>query len=1111
MNLYKYELKLLFTAVALLSLCLLNSLSSKIRARFHARETMMSIVNFENMENITTDTSESLHKFYSNIVDELKIWKLASGYKITKITFNSKAGQFNLLQQNDKPIPKVSIKGNVTLVIQIFNEFFGVYAESINDIVLNEDNIWQINTNIITFMEVDVVEVVLWSLNCFLIASVILFYRNWYTFALVTFGVFYTVFEFCSCFVMFKDHQFLEYFRLTACGCLVACLVLFYKIQVDSLKKHNQLHSMFLNVFLNVPNMLTSIALCIFNYNIVVHGILWLLWAPILQCIVLESFSKIIYKHNVKLDTLQFPNINFWIFKSMSGPQTMPTTAGPDEMQKDTNHQPIQDNVEMIRNEAANTTMRRYLQPWNILLMVIHVILVSIFLIIGFKKKRYEDIVQNIYTRMSTPFTVTEEPCFKLRDFTINGKSQYGFEIAKEKTSVVYDTFGYINSSIALKAWIEANFSIPKVIRALAIISSNSNVSQTAQLVTRENVKKLVTTSNFDIWCFFLYQISSHEITIAKVNFGKTILQIVHPHISIDFIDLNLDTVMIGFSITCFILTLFVCWINYKERVHLAKLCSCIVMTLLSISLCIDVAIAEPILVYKLKRLLASIRESNPSPKTMKSFAKISLMFMSCKRACDIISFLNIITMIFYVIACLPKYYNNLTSNGTLVRRPLKMNSNLLFPILYQYFILLIGVSLIGNKLFGIVIDPFKGIWYSVKYVVILNFNRMMLRQNSSVFDPIYIYNRLTVLVFYYIALTTFYAVCYYSSLPKKTFKSTMVIMDKLDDDFKVNIKASVDELVRFKVFVKALEEYRLMLASNPNLGQHDETKLFFSKFPSEYNTSLSILSPVNRIRLYSERVKRQILTIVFLRLKIDLYAFKQAELEKRLVEHASNVSTTLGYKKLLEQRLITTSNEALRFSRNRELAMPQNVNDALPKSATISNASDDLVLYDVDELEQLVLGQVTPLPSEPEEYQGSLKPFGNDSLQEKMPFKDSTTSDVEEIGQIQEDQVHVSRHEPLQVVDADSNSKIKALPSRESVSAPLQEVEVTRALLKKEHEDATRLEPPSDPTLEPEINGNKSQEREVPCAIPEYEKTKPDHSKIGIFTDPVLEASPRI
>lgn len=256
------------------------------------------------------------------------------------------------------------------------------------------------------------------------------------------------------------------------------------------------------------------------------------------------------------------------------------------------------------------------------------------------------------------------------------------------------------------------------------------------------------------------------------------------------------------------------------------KFVMAICMLILNVLFLFFVGLLEPIHISNIKAILRSqngismvFNEENLNdPNTIDKWFEFSKSASACclaKSAYNVIAFFNIICIIIYVILSLPHYFTIVDVTGTTVKRLLKINTTHLFVVVYQYVVLLMSWSLvgmwgffriikinIGNKLFGILQSHFKSLGYTIKYILVLGFNKALLDYRHEWWlDPIWLYNRTTIVVFYNIAATLFIALVYYSSKPPKIYKSTLLLVDGEDNMVNLNINATMQDMMRFKVF----------------------------------------------------------------------------------------------------------------------------------------------------------------------------------------------------------------------------------------------------------------------------------------------------------------------
>ncbi|GBE62713.1 50S ribosomal protein L9 [Babesia ovata] len=234
--------------------------------------------------------------------------------------------------------------------------------------------------------------------------------------------------------------------------------------------------------------------------------------------------------------------------------------------------------------------------------------------------------------------------------------------------------------------------------------------------------------------------------------------------------------------------------------------------------------------------------------------------------------------------------------------------------VIYQYGILLISWSIIGNRLFGHNIERLKNFFAGLRCNAILGFNRFPIYHHNKYHA---LYNDMSIMVFYNVGLTLMFAIYYYSSKVKRRKEITIGTLQKLHDNFKVNIIANMDDIVRFKMFIKIMEKHKHYMAENAM--EIDHCKQFFERFEHHslmrFNHGMQLISCLERIKKYA-------LCAVFLRMKVRNMSLLIRNVQQRYKEQNPHKENKRGYISLLKEKLQLTVEEIDEFKRSAEIAI---------------------------------------------------------------------------------------------------------------------------------------------------------------------------------------------
>ncbi|XP_955512.1 integral membrane protein, putative [Theileria annulata] len=877
----KYSIKIIIIIIALILLGVIFNLGNMTDVKYDARKSILTLLSHNSSYKLIENESKSLNKFYTELISDVSEWKIPRDYTLTEANIITSTDTFNLLELYNNESIDIKLKGNVKFILKLLNNNLKTTAESIMNIKLNEVNIWEINNEINVNIEERKYFYISLILSGIFLIFLLLIRRS-----KIIFLIFFFLFFFLSIiasklfFIQFDNISlYKKYIGKLSSICILIVLILYYFYQAKELGKYNEMHLLFSYQFKTLITLI-SILLSIFNHNIIVNIINWFIWVPILQCYIFQNYQQIInknFKEDIKLEEFDVLKIET---------------------------ESIQEYSDFHQRRKKN--FRPYL-------MFIYLILFLISLIVCFKNINYFNSTNEINNAMSNSFHV-DMNVFNIEDFN-NQNSIITFKIIKNNKKVIIDDISLITTIEVLNKWIES-FLKNVTFKNSLILFKDLETSSEYKLLNEDNTKDL---SKINIKLLFIFE-NIDQITTAEVSrygvrsTGSSTLIKIGKKTTLK----NLRIITFGLKqnkylgilifFNCIILLAALIFTGGKDKSKL-KASIIIFLFIINFSFGVFFFFIIPKLLYIIN-LNINIMKGALEGEILNKFILSILKFIFIRKVVTVIIFICLVLTIVYIIISLPKEYSTFNENMTSIKRTINLDYKNLRILFYQFILLLIISSIIGHESFGYKYDEFKNELLSLRYNLIMIFNKFLIEPKPEIKSLLYIYHRVGIFVFYNVVFTSLIATFYfYSCTNRQLFNKHFFIFPKPTDfNFDVKIKATFDEILIFKVFLESFNAYKDYKSNNDD---------WCNKFVEIFNQKkygINKLTFNGDLYVYFERIKRYILCIIFLRIKINSFTEKINDLEheKELIKLKNE--NKKYYLILLKKKLFDTTNEIENF-----------------------------------------------------------------------------------------------------------------------------------------------------------------------------------------------------
>ncbi|EKX73108.1 conserved hypothetical protein [Theileria equi strain WA] len=677
----------------------------------------------------------------------------------------------------------------------------------------------------------------------------------------------------------------------------ISIVLLFVVVPMISvLRINNNLHEIFYRQFSDYSLLIASILLSLFNYRIIVNVIFWFIWAPILQCYVFKNYKEIIDDQQQTLRSQEHVNsINIELKDEIEGEE--------------------------------NVTIEKKKMDYSILFLFVHIVLT--FVVMGYSRDSGADTAtKSIYKSVKCPFNVPSAPTYMLGELHRKNDT-FSIDIEHKNMEAQINELYEISSTSALSPWVDSIVKSVNANKTTILVKGNKGAKyQIYKEQTIDDLKQVL----------FIFQGDTY-FTVMEADFTQE---------NCDYKNVDMLSFKLGWSIGLRIFTILDCFtllacLILHRKTQKTKLRIGLIVSSLAVNIGLIL-----VLVILIPMKLSSIHKATES-EVISSVGPI-FQFMTLRNWMTFFLFLNLIFLLGYISISVPRSYLTFNINMTAIKRPININIANLLIISYQGLILMLMAACIGTSTFGSNLPMYKNYFSALKYLLLMTFNKLYLDQKNI---ALWIYYRICIVVFYIIMLTAIIATFYFGSqtkdLPENKNFETFT-----DQDYNINvdIKATREELMYFKVFLKALESYREHNKGNP---EHvDSIEKFMETF-TQSQTGLHRLKFNTTQHVYLERLKRYLICIIFLRIKIHYSENKVEELETYSKTLHLNSERRKNYLMLLENKIESTMKELQRFKDSNEIIETIKKAKEVSQEEKSKNEEPRETKYNLEDLESFI------------------------------------------------------------------------------------------------------------------------------------------------------------
>ncbi|BAM40786.1 integral membrane protein [Theileria orientalis strain Shintoku] len=882
----KYTIKLFLTFIATCLFGAIFSLSNMTGSRYNARQSILAISSLNGSSQLLDNKTKPLSKFYKDLIQSVAEWKIPRGYKLTEAYFKTSSGNVDVLPIRKQDFVEVSLKGNLKFILSMVSEKKKIDCDSTTNMNLNSVNIWEVKNKIYVRIKDRKYFYMALAISGILVATLLTIKRGKTTiFICLTLGVFLAL-TIGKQFLKPEHYYVLRYIDISSSVSIMLILVSFYFIQSSVLSQYHEMHNMFAYQFRTYVVTMISVLLSVFNHNIVVNMINWFVWVPILQCYVFQNYEEILDREQKKKGVINV-------------------------LQMVDEFEPLKlDDAESMQEYSDfHARRKKNLRPY---FMFIHLMVFVVSLLVCFKNEKYFNATREVDEALSRPFEVDNMSVLDIEEFVRNkDDSSVKFKIVKTERKEVIEDISLITSKTMLKAWVNS-FTKKVNFKTSLILYKDLEDKGDYKLFNEKNIERL---SELNMKLLFIFG-GDRIITTAEIAIGENKTSTTLKNLSVITFGLkqnmNLGVLIL---LNCFVLIAALVLTGGKDK---SKLRPSLIIALLAINVvfCVLFFFIIPKLLKEINDGI-KVLEGATEGEDLRTFVKSVTKFVWVRKGVTVILFLCIVLLIVYITISMPKEYSSFNKNMTSVKREITSDWKNLRILGYQFTILILISSIVGHEAFGYKYEEFRNGLLSLRYNLIMMFNKFLIEPKADLKNPLYLYHRFAIFVFYNVVLTGFLATFYFHSCTKRDLwfrkhKNFFVFPKSGDFNFDVNIKATFEELLAFKVFLKAFNAYKEHIKANET-EKEDACKQFLETF-TQSKQGINKFTFNGDIYVYFERIKRYLLCIVFLRIKINCCNAKIKRLEEERERITRQNDNKRDYLIMLQKKLKETIAEVERF-----------------------------------------------------------------------------------------------------------------------------------------------------------------------------------------------------
>ncbi|GIX61958.1 uncharacterized protein BcabD6B2_13930 [Babesia caballi] len=675
---------------------------------------------------------------------------------------------------------------------------------------------------------------------------------------------------------------------------------------------------------------------------------------------------------------------------------------------------------------AKIATLKTIFTPHSIILIGVNLVLTIILIICYFKTVRNVDTIKAMSNVLNQPFRVTAKK-HVLTGILSTDRVKLG---AQTKSDIVSIGVQHVKSVKSLSIWFKRVVPLVSAIKQICLVANRyGDKAQYVHLDPGKIDGVMAKFKTLQLNVVLIFQTSDADIIYTKLEFGRDFngaalidnssfysISTKKDILSLVFIVLQIFALMLHLYFDLKTASVF----GNRKNILQADVKVKTRISLLIIMCAIDIIhfIGNSVLNFNIPDINDSAAKSRDFDPMVALFERVP----SIHKMGKFCIFVNTIFLICYVVTMMPRYCYSFTDNGEIVKQLIFTSANTMAVVLYQYFLLLVSWSIIGNRFFGGSVEHLRNFFTALRYNVIVGFNKFLVHPMSKYLD---FYNDVTVMLFYNVGLTSILAIYYFSSLKKKK-AVPLETFDKHQDNFRADITVNMDDLVGFKVLVKSVEEHKKFMGTN--VTEVDYCKQFFERFPQNTPLGFTRISPKRQVHSCLERIKKYLLCILLLRMRVRNLSLKIGDIDQRSQQRNPINEHKRIYLSMLKEKLHITVEEIERFKRSTEILL---AGKGMPGISKVNNAdggatnmgkdggdrtsdNQDSPLYDISELEKFVM---CPVPSDNVIPNTHLVKESGVNV-DGPPFN---LTDLQEVG---ETQIYMNR-EPIEVASETDAGKV--------------------------------------------------------------------------------------
>ncbi|UKJ88577.2 integral membrane protein [Theileria orientalis] len=930
----KYTIKLFLILIATCLFGSIFNMANMTGSRYNARQSILAISSLNESSQLLDNKTKPLSKFYKELIQSVAEWKIPRGYKLTEAYFKTSSDNIDVLPIRKQDFVEVSLKGNVQFILKVVCEMKEVDCDSATRMNLNSVNIWEAKNKIYVQIKDKIYFYISLVLSGVLVTVLLSIKRGKaMIFICIILGVFLALTT-GKQFLNPEYYYVLRYIDISSSVIVSLLLVCFYFMQSSVLSEYHEMHNMFSYQFRTYVVTMISVLLSFFNHNIVVNIINWFVWVPILQCYVFQNYEQILDRERKKKSNVGMINV----------------------LQMVDEFEPLKlDDAESIHEYSDfHTRRKKNLRPY---FMFIHLVIFAVSLLVCFKNEKYFNATREVDEALSKPFEVENMSVLDIEEFLRNKEdSSVSFKIVKTERKEVIDDISLITSKAMLEAWVNS-FTKKVNFKTSLILYKDLGEKGEYKLFNEKNIKELTELNMKLLFIFGGDQI----ITTAEIGIGENKVSTTLKNLSVITFGLKQNNFLgILILLNCLVLIPALVFTGGKDKSKL-KLSLIIILFIINALFCFSFYFVIPGLLKGINDHI-KVMEGTSEGKDLTMFVKSVTNFVWVRKGVTVILFLCVVLLIVYITISMPKEYSTFNKNMTIVKREITSDWKNLRILGYQFTVLILISSILGHEAFGYKYEEFRNGLLSLRYNFIMMFNKFLIEPKADLKNPLYLYHRFAIFVFYNVVLTGFLATFYFHSCTKRDLwfrknKNFFVFPKSGDFNFDVNIKATFEELLAFKVFLKAFNAYKEHIKANGG-EKEDACKQFIQTF-TQSKHGINKFTFNGDVYVYFERIKRYLLCIVFLRIKINCCNAKIKRLEEERERITRQNDNKRDYLIMLQKKLKETIAEVERFrSTNKILDLIDANQDEMRDEKTEKPALNTMESkkYDLKELEAFLI-----------------------------------------------------------------------------------------------------------------------------------------------------------